>query len=383
MFKIFILLLIIRVKVFYNKKRGDFMEREIFIVKKNYKNLDHAMDFEYLNSYLQIPKDTSVKEKEIEIDLNLELIDSDKTKKERVKIFTEEYTRQVNNSWILFINGFSSSVDLWRFQKAELLRSGYNLVLFDLLGQGKSSKPEGVKYTMDSQVSIVDAIVKNTELKNKKFFLVAISAGGPIAMTYANKYKEKLLGLLLIATYVRKEGVIQFQDEITREILRLNIPDIKKQEMITKALMGLIFSDNFIRRFRPTLDNLVKENVERNTISSIKGALYTADGFDASLFVKNINIPTVIFSGQHDKIIDTYHSYTLANLFPNSQRYVFKGVNASHTFIIEMFETFNSVLVNELKDIEDSNFKGSNLTIYVENEYVKEEVEDKLLEIHL
>ncbi|HOJ50584.1 MAG TPA: alpha/beta hydrolase [Spirochaetota bacterium] len=359
------------------------MEREVFIVRKNYKNIDHGIDSDYLKSYLEIPSDTSVKEKNISLIVELPEIKTDNIRKENINIFVEEYSRKTNNNWILFINGFSSSVNLWRYQKAEILRSGYNIILFDLLGQGKSSKPEGVKYSMDSQIKIIDEIVKNTPLKDKKFFITAISAGGPIAMTYTHRNQNKVLGLFLIATFIKKEGIISYNDEITKEILSLNIPDIKKQELITKKLMGIIFSDNFLRRFRPTIDNLIKENIERNTVGSIEGSLYTSDNFDGTNILKDIRVPTVVFSGQHDKIIDTYHSYTMANILPNSQRYVFKGVNASHTFIIEMFETFNSIFLNEIKDIEDNNFKGSNITIYVENDYVSEEPENKLLEIHL
>ena len=72
----------------------------------------------------------------------------------------------------------------------------------------------------------------------------------------------------------------------------------------------------------------------------------------------------------HDKLIETHFSIMLNWFLPHSQRYVLKGVYASHTFILEMFETFNEVFIDALNDIR--NFRGDQSPIYVENTHFQE-----------
>ncbi len=358
------------------------MGKELFVITKNYKNLDHGLESSYIQDYQKIPEDAKTSENIIKMKLNLPLIDGDQLNKENVEVNYQTYEVKKNDKWILFVNGFTSSVNLWNFQKGEFLRNGYNVITFDLLGQGKSSKPEGVKYTVESQVEIIEKLVEESSLKNNKFCLMAISAGGMIAQAYASKHQRKLEAMVLIATSPKVDGSLEFSNELMKKMLtNSHLTDKEKKELLVHYVMFTLFSDNLCRQHRVIIDQLMESNINRNTVGCILGALYTQEEFDSTSYLPNINIPTFILVGMHDKIIDTHHSYSLSQLLPNSQRFVFKGVNASHAFLLEIFEVVNELIINELNSVNA--FKGSKVPTYIENVYVQEKPSNEMIEIHL
>lgn len=341
-------------------------------IRSEHKNIDHGFASPFMVDYLALPDDISISEGRVPLVVDLPLLaDAGQQRSERAEIYFKQITRPGAQKWMLLVNGFASSTKLWDYQTAFLLKNGFNLVLFDLLGQGNSSKPDGVKYTIAAQVQVLEAIVAATPLAQRKFFLTAISAGGIIGQRFALKHQDKLEALSLLATTPKVDGRLAFTQEIQRLYLgneRLSEPE--KLKFCAYFLMDHIFSDAFFRKFKPVIYNVIEQNVQNNTVGTFLGALSSIDDFDMLADLEKITIPTLIFAGLHDKLIETHFGIMLNRHLPNSQRYVLKGVYASHTFILEMFETFNEVFVGALNKLD--NFQGSKMPIYVENTYFQE-----------
>ena len=358
------------------------MHKEVFVITHMFKNLDHGLKSAFIDEYCSIPEDTKVDDRYLDLTLALPEIKNDSLRQEKVKIFYQVLSRAENKKWMLFINGFTSSVNLWKFQKGEFLRQGYNLVVFDLLGQGNSSKPVGVKYVMSAQLKVIEALVDASGLGKQKYVLTGISAGGMIAQMYAKEHQQDLSALVLLATTPKVDGSLEFLNEARLAILNNpNLGEGDKKKLMSNYLMLHIFSDNFIRQYRPVIDQLMVDSATRNTVDSIIGDLYSQENFDSTLFLSEIKIPVLIFSGMHDKIVETHATYTLNQLLPNSQRFIFKGVNASHTFVLELFETFNKTLLSELAKL--NSFNGSKTPIFIDNQYIQEKPAGETMEIHL
>ena len=342
------------------------------VIRNDHKNMDHGFASPYMISYLTPPPDLALKEGKVELEIDLPLLDKpQEIRRDRVEIYYKTLTRPGSDKWMLLVNGFSSSVKLWDYQLAHLLRNGYNLVLFDLLGQGNSSKPTDVQYTIAAQVKILEKLVEETPLRDQKFFLTGISAGGMIAQTYALENQEKLKALCLLATAPKVDGRLSFSQEIQRIYLQNpNLTDREKISYCAYFLMEHIFSDIFFRKFKPVIYGIIENNINNNTVGTYLGALSSVDDFDVIDKLPSLQIPTLIFTGLHDKTIETHHGIKLNRLIPNSKRYVLKGVHASHTFIVELFETFNEVFTTELARIDQ--FEPSTMPVHVENSYFQE-----------
>lgn len=343
------------------------------VIRNDHKNLDHGFASPYMIEYLTPPKDMVFKEDRFELELDLPLLEKPaESKHEKVEIYYKVLSRPGSDKWMLLVNGFASSVRLWDYQLAYFLRNGYNLVLFDLLGQGNSSKPCDVENTIDAQVKILEKLVELTPLSQQKFVLTGVSAGGMIAQAYALAHQDQLKTLCLLATCPKLDGRLAFTQEIMRTYLtNPKLSDREKLSFCAYFLMDHIFSDMFFRKFKPVIYGMIEANINANSVGTYLGAITTSDqGFDVSGRLGALTIPTLIFVGLHDKMIETHHGVKLNQLIPNSKRYVLKGVHASHTFMVELFETFNEVIISELANID--RFEPSKSPVHIENSHFQE-----------
>lgn len=348
------------------------MNRPPLVIRNDHKNMDHGFSSPFLIEYLTLPEDVHLDEMCFEIELDLPLLERpEETRHENVGIYYKIATRPGSTQWMVLVNGFSSSTKLWDYQVPYFLRHGYNLVLFDLLGQGNSWKPAGVEYTIAAQVRILERLVELTPLLENQFVLTGVSAGGMIAQTYALNHQEQLRALCLLATAPKVDGRMAFTQEIQRIYLsHPNLNDHDKLSFCAYFLMDHIFSDMYFRKFKPNIYGAIENNINNNSVGTYLGALCSVDNFDLLEQLPGLKIPTLIFTGLHDKIIETHNGVKLNQLIPNSRRYVLKGVHASHTFIIELFETFNEVLINELDRLDQ--FDPSRQPVHIENSHFQE-----------
>ena len=101
---------------------------------------------------------------------------------------------------ILLIHGFGASTDHWRFN-IPVLSTKYEVHAMDLLGFGKSPKPQDIEYSGSLWKDQVVAYVK--EKIKKPTIVVGNSLGGHIALVFAKKYPKKVK---LIKVKLEKNG---------------------------------------------------------------------------------------------------------------------------------------------------------------------------------
>ena len=102
---------------------------------------------------------------------------------------------------VLFIHGNPTSSYLWRNVLPKVAHDlGRRGIAFDLLGFGKSDKPEDVVYSIRLHADIVDAFIEKLGLRN--LILVLHDWGGPLGAAYAVNHPENVQGMVLMETFV-------------------------------------------------------------------------------------------------------------------------------------------------------------------------------------
>jgi len=92
---------------------------------------------------------------------------------------------------LVLIHGFEAQKEHW-LPLAHRLKGHYRLVIPDLIGDGESSKPMEINYSIGAQARRLHRFVRILKLKN--IILVGNSMGGAIAVWYAAHYPiEKLI----------------------------------------------------------------------------------------------------------------------------------------------------------------------------------------------
>jgi haloalkane dehalogenase len=111
------------------------------------------------------------------------------------------YVEEGDGPPVLFIHGTPTSSYVWRNILPKTARdTGRKGIALDLLGFGKSDKPEDVKHTLRLHREFLEAFIEKLGLKD--LVLVLHDWGGPIGTSYAVDHPENVQGLVLMETFL-------------------------------------------------------------------------------------------------------------------------------------------------------------------------------------
>ena len=167
---------------------------------------------------------------------------------------------------ILLIHGFGASTDHWRFN-IPVLSSEFEVHAIDLLGFGKSPKPNDVQYSGSLWKDQVIAYVK--ERIKKPTIVVGNSLGGYAALAAGAELKELSAGIILLnaAGYFSEEKLVK------KNMLQTSIETVAGIFLKNIVLQRLIFEN--MRKpstIKKTLNQVYinKKNVDDYLVNSIR-----------------------------------------------------------------------------------------------------------------
>ena len=103
---------------------------------------------------------------------------------------------------IVLVHGFGAGIGIW-LNNVDALASRRPLYAFDVLGFGRSSRPDFSREPAQLEAQLVDSIEAwRKALAIDKFVLLGHSLGGYIATSYALKYPQPVVALLLADPWV-------------------------------------------------------------------------------------------------------------------------------------------------------------------------------------
>jgi pimeloyl-ACP methyl ester carboxylesterase len=119
---------------------------------------------------------------------------------------------------IVMLHGIATSSASWNYL-VPYLRQNYTCVTVDLIGFGKSPKPDWYSYTPNEHVKNIHHTISKTKIK-KPFIIVGHSMGGLLALHYARQYPKDISHLYLLSPpiYLSKKDA-QTAKRIWRDML--------------------------------------------------------------------------------------------------------------------------------------------------------------------
>ena len=245
---------------------------------------------------------------------------------------------------LVLIHGFGANKDNW-LELAKKFDGKYHLIIPDLIGDGDSSKPLGINYTIENQTKMLHKFL--TKFTDKNLVLVGNSMGGQIALNYAYHYSIDSLvlidsmGLQVEKSYVDKLGVKKLEE------MYLNVCSIEKmQKMVEIGFSKPPYIPDVI------LEHLTQEKCKVSELDrhKYKGIIDKNLNIldDITLKAQKIDIPTLIIWGDEDKIISVKNAYALHEHMKESQLVILKGIG--HMPMIEEPEVTAKHIINFLND---------------------------------
>ena len=231
---------------------------------------------------------------------------------------------------VLLIHGLGASTDHWRFN-IPALSSRYEVHAIDLLGFGKSPKPNDVDYS--GSLWKEQAVAYVNEVIQKPTVIVGNSLGGYAALAAGAELNELSAGVILLnaAGYFSEEKLIK------KNMLQTSIETVAGIFLKNVVLQRLIFENmRNPKNIRKTLNQVYvdKKNVDDYLVESIRNPSLDIGAFNVfrsvfnpsgpqgepldSLFNK-LNAPLLLLWGSKDPWMNTpkkrelYKKYTPEN----------------------------------------------------------------------
>ncbi len=117
--------------------------------------------------------------------------------------YIEEYADKTDENQLtfLFIHGNPTSSYLWR-NIIPYVKGKGKVVAFDLIGMGKSDKPD-LDYTFKDHIGYVDEFIRLKKLKN--IVLVVHDWGSALGFNYASQHEDNIKGMVFMEAFTMAE----------------------------------------------------------------------------------------------------------------------------------------------------------------------------------
>ncbi|KAG4919681.1 hypothetical protein JHK84_056996 [Glycine max] len=243
---------------------------------------------------------------------------------------------------VVFIHGFISSSLFWSETVfPNLSKSCYRLFAVDLLGFGRSPKPNSSLYTLREHLEMIERSVLEAH-KVKSFHIVAHSLGCILALALAVKHPQSVKSLTLLAPpfYPVPKGETQATQYVMRKVAPRRVwPPMAFgaslacwYEHITRVICFLICKNHRLWEFLAKLitRNRVRtfllegffchtHNAAWHTLHNIICGTAGKIGSYLDAVRENRDCKVTIFHGKNDEVIPVECSYEVQKRIPRAQ----------------------------------------------------------------
>lgn len=231
-----------------------------------------------------------------------------------------EYFGEGQREAVVLLNGLAMSTKAWYGFLPHLLDE-YDVLLYDYLGQGESSKPD-VPYSITALATYLNAIMD--ELGLQKIHSMGISYGGFIAIEHARQFHPRLYTLTLSGIILSHEELFEQYEALS---LRFYREGPERFDLYTEYMYEKIFGEPFVRRLgRAGLEPMRQRFIERyqNNLHCLIRLTEAQDEYFGELdrrlpAYRAVTTPTLIMPGAQDRAIPLWAQKKMLEVFPNSR----------------------------------------------------------------
>ena len=231
-----------------------------------------------------------------------------------VKVYVEDLNPDGKKT-IVFLHGWPGNHNLFEYQFNQLPKLGFRCICIDQRGFGKSDKPYG-GYDYDRLSDDVRCVVNGLRLHD--FILAGHSTGGAIAIRYMSRHKGYGVSKLAL-----------FASAAPSLIKRPNFPYGLEKEDVIKIIEGT-YTD------RPKM------------LSDFGDTFFFQHISKPFSDLAEINVPTLIIHGIHDKVVPFQLGKVQNQSIRNSKLLPFEF--SGHASFYDQRDRFNEELVKFIEE---------------------------------
>jgi pimeloyl-ACP methyl ester carboxylesterase len=216
--------------------------------------------------------------------------------------------------------GYRLSSLAWPLDFIEALAERFTVVLFDNRGTGNSDKPT-FGYEIPNMAKDVGGLLDLLEIARAN--ILGYSMGGAIAQEFVRQFPDRVLGLVLCATMCGGPRATYASSSVTRVMREL---DGLLPEEIARRIWSVTYSPGYLENHRGLAENQMRREIAAPTPLHAADLQYQAFAeFDCAKALPNIRVPTLVLTGDLDRLIPPQNSQFMAGLIPGATLIVIPG----------------------------------------------------------
>ena len=244
---------------------------------------------------------------------------------------------------LVLIHGWGTNSNIWNNIEVDLSKY-FKLIMINLPGMGGCKSNND--YVMRTIVNSLNKIIPNNTT------LLGWSLGGQIAIAYQRKFPKKIKHLILVSSTPcfinKKEWNYGVEKEIFEKFSSQLLVNWKKtmHQFFLLQLYGVPNIRKVAAKFEGTILSL-----DQPDPSALSAGLKLLLDTDYRKILKNINVKTLIISGDKDRLTSLESSKYMDDIIPNSSLKIFPG--AGHIPFLFEPEIFVQSILNFVKEKND------------------------------
>jgi pimeloyl-ACP methyl ester carboxylesterase len=221
---------------------------------------------------------------------------------------------------LVLIMGYRLSSLAWPHDFIKALAEKFTVVFFDNRGTGASDKPTS-GYEISNMARDVSGLLDHLEIANTN--ILGYSMGGAIAQEFVRQFPDRVLGLVLCATMCGGPRATYAPPPVVKVMREL---DGLTPEEIARQIWSVTYSPGYLENHRELAENQMRREITAPTPLHAADLQYQAFAeFDCSKTLPDIKAPTLVLTGDLDRLVSPQNSKFIAGHIPAARLIVIPG----------------------------------------------------------
>jgi pimeloyl-ACP methyl ester carboxylesterase len=228
---------------------------------------------------------------------------------------------------MVFIHGWGGSARYWE-STAEALSDTYDCLLYDLRGFGRSKLPqEPIELLYEMEEYAEDLAVLLDTLELRRVFIMAHSLGASPAVLFLNRYPERVEQAVLTCS-----GIFEYDEKSFSAFHKFGkyVVQFRPRWFLSIPFAGRLFMARFLHRPLPAVVSraFLEDFLDADYEAALGTMLTAVSQYAAETMPQEfaqIQVPTLLISGEYDKIIPAELGRRAAQLSENVEYFEVSG----------------------------------------------------------
>lgn len=250
---------------------------------------------------------------------------------------------------LVFINGLTQATHHWAGYRDYFHGNGFQVLTYDLLGQGGSSKPV-LDISFDDNTDMLADLLSH--LGVDKAYVSGISFGGVVALRFGIRYPDRLAGLIPMSTFSQMDGQLKkIGENLYTGMSRVGF------EFLVDMFTAYNFTDAWIEQHEQAIPGMKRASMSINDVYAIQNLMESLAGFKPFTDeLEQIGCPTLILNGEFDALTPRRYHELMRQHIPHAALVLMPEV--CHAFTLEIPALTCRVIEHFIRQVEQGAWEG-------------------------